>query len=60
MKRIDLEDGGYKLVAGEGKQLIIVDDEGNEIRMDNLQEVSIPSGETLHNWKERSKTTSTN
>lgn len=49
MRRIEAEGGGYKLVADEGKRLVIVDEEGNKSYTD---EVLIPTGVTLNKWDE--------
>ena len=49
MKTVTLENGGYKLVADEGKQLVIEDAEGNK---SYTSEVLVPSGLTLNEWGE--------
>lgn len=50
MKRIELMTGGYKLEADEGKDLITISDNGEEI--DRAKSVFIPSGKTSINWQE--------
>ena len=49
MKKVKLENGAYKLVADEGKLLVIEDAEGNR---SYTSEVLIPSGSTLNEWGE--------
>jgi hypothetical protein len=56
MKKIELENGAYKLVADEGKRLVVTDAEGNE---SYTQEVLIPSGVTLNEWGEAEAITTT-
>lgn len=49
MKKVWLDSGGYKLVADEGKRLVIEDTEGNK---SYTSEVLIPSGSTRNEWGE--------
>lgn len=50
MKRTDNEDGSYILTADAGRDLTVLDTEGNPI--DRCKEVTIPTIGTLNTWVE--------
>lgn len=50
MKRTDKPDGGYILTADAGKDLVVMDGDGNVIA--RTKEVAIPAAGTLNTWVE--------
>jgi hypothetical protein len=50
MIRVELETGGYELIADKGKELIICDESGIEVA--RTKSVQIPAVGTLNNWVE--------